>query len=364
MLQIKTQKLLTHILYLALLLMFPIENQAQVNFEQPARFKLLHSCPAFNSIRKQSGAVNLKVGQTYAAYAENKASGATHVYIDVKGKRKWLSLDCGEYLKQKPILSQRPNTRIPAGTDCLPFFDNKDNFIKTGVGGRVDMTPPAPKIEAFGKALNQVCGTAGKKTSRAEFKRLLQAHPQVLTELMVYTGGKVFAGRQAHQDSKTYLDDLTEAWYTVHAFDHIFCGEPKSGKAIGGLHYHGRYQQLQASGEACRLPNFKRNEVIPGSVYTMGVRMKRADGGWAQFPIKGYGLTLSARDILKLVTRAFVDNPTNSRNSTACMLAIKDGDINYKTVFVRRATGIRTFFPDATPDFRRNSACKTPLILE
>ena len=30
----------------------------------------------------------------------------------------------------------------------------------------------------------------------------------------------------------------------------------------------------------------------------MGVRMKRADGGWAEFGTKGYGLTFSAADMI------------------------------------------------------------------
>jgi hypothetical protein len=111
------------------------------------------------------------------------------------------------------------------------------------------------------------------------------------------------------------------------------------------------------------LPNFGENEIVHGSIYSMGVRMKRADGGWAEFPIKGYGLTFSAADLLKVVTRAFAENPTASIGSTGCTLEVDDGGTAYKTVFVRRAAGIRTFFPDATPDLDRNPPCANPLVL-
>ncbi|MCI5142030.1 MAG: hypothetical protein D3909_09980, partial [Candidatus Electrothrix sp. ATG1] len=248
---------------------------------------------------------------------------------------------------------------------CLPFFDQEENLVLINNGGEVDITPPAPAIEAFGQAVNKVCGAAGKVTTKEEFKQLMREHPKVLADLMDYTGNKVFGDRNVLGSKEDYLEDLTEAWYAIHAFDHIFCGEPTGTNKIGGLHFHGRYQQLQASGEACRLPvNFKRNEVVPGSIYSMGVRMKRAEGDWAHFPIKGYGLTLSAADILKVVTRGFAENPTDSNSSTGCILAVNDGGVKYDTVLVRRAKGLRTFFPDATPDYQRNPACANPLTLK
>ncbi|NET35268.1 MAG: EndoU domain-containing protein [Cyanothece sp. SIO1E1] len=60
---------------------------------------------------------------------------------------------------------------------------------------------------------------------------------------------------------------------------------------------------------------------------------------------------------MKISTKAFRDNPTNSRESTGCLLDIKDDCKNFKAVFVRRASGVRTFYPDATPDAGRNGTC-------
>lgn len=326
---------------------------AQANFSEPKGFKITKSCQATTAIRNDRGAVDLEMGKVYVAYGENKKDNASHVHLGIAGKRKWASLSCGEY--------DNSGTGSGGSDSCLPFFDEVDNKVTVGVGGNVDITPVAPLIESFGKAVNAVCGPAGKETTKEEFKELLLAHPEVLADLMEYTGGKVFGGRAAYEDQIAYLDDLADAWYALAAFDHIFCGQPEG--EIGGLHFHGRYQQLQASGEACRLPNFEKNEVDKEKgIYSMGVRMKQVHGGWASSSIKGYGFTLSAVDMLKVVTRAFAENPTSSNNSTACILGIQDGDVGFKTVFVRRAQGIRTFFPDATPS-QADPSCKNPLVL-
>ncbi|MEY2840241.1 MAG: hypothetical protein RJB60_2540, partial [Pseudomonadota bacterium] len=137
-----------------------------------------------------------------------------------------------------------------------------------------------------------------------------------------------------------------------------FCGETEGEKKIGGLHFVGRYVQLQKSGEACRLPNFKSNEVVPGSIYSMGVKMKKANGQFISHEIKGYGLTYSAAEILKAGTRALAENPTSSSSSTACLQRVSDGPTQYTMVFVRRKQGVRTFYPDATPDKAATQPCK------
>ena len=361
----KMDQVMRAVLVFTTVLIYPVFVWSQANFVIPGNFIIQTPCKAYISFRNETGESSVEVNRTYTAYGENKSTQASHVHLDVGGQRKWVSLDCGEYVGEKPAFVNETTgggTTEP-GAECLPFFDSVDNLVNVGVGGSVDITPEAPEIEPFGVAVNNMCGSAGKITSKTEFKQLLMGNPDVLLDLIEYTKGKVFADRPAHQDIDTYLEDLTEAWYAIHAFDHIFCGEPLSANSIGGLHFYGRYRQLQAEGDACRMANFDENEVVPGSVYTMGVRMKRADGGWAQFDTKGYGLTLSAADILKVATRAFSENPTSSSSSAGCILDLDDADTNYKMVFVRRAQGIRTFYPDATPDFARNPACANTVSL-
>jgi hypothetical protein len=79
--------------------------------------------------------------------------------------------------------------------------------------------------------------------------------------------------------------------------------------------------------------------------------------------VKGYGLTLSAEDIFKVATRAFAENPSRSDSSQGCLLAVEDDGKRFTTVFVRRRKGIRTFFPDATPNTGRDPACVAAILL-
>lgn len=319
---------------------------AQTSFDSPREFVMDQACDAYTSLRKQTGAEALPVGQTYTAVGENKQPDATHTLVQLGSGQKWVALTCGHYTGAAPTPAATNRDRA----SCLPFFDNADNPVAIKVGGKADITPPAPSIDAFGQALNTTCGAAGKSVSPEEFKSLLRSNPDVLGRIQAFTQGKVYADRPAQTTVEGYLNDLTEAWFAVHAFDHIFCGEPEGNGPIGGLHYVGRYVQLQQSGEACRMDNFRQNEVVPGVIYSMGAIMKTPAGGLARSSIKGYGLTLSAEDILKAATRAFAENPAQSADkSTACLLPLGDDGKQFTTVFVRRKSGIRTFYPDATP---------------
>jgi hypothetical protein len=343
---------------------------AQSFFSEPVAFKVSKTCKASTNTKGSKGLLTVRAGQSFQALGENAPTDGKFVYLDTDGTRRWLPLSCGSYASNKPPFAdvqgsaggQSPGSTADTtpsanSATCLPFFDTQNNPVKLK-NGTADITPPTPAIDAFGLAVNQVCGPAGKATSRAEFVQLMKAHPAVLADVMRFTSGKVFGDEPATQDADAYLQALTRAWYDVHAFDHIFCGETEGEKKIGGLHFVGRYVQLQKTGEACRLPNFKSNEVVPGSIYSMGVKMKKANGQFISHEIKGYGLTYSAAEILKAGTRALAENPTSSSSSTACLQRVSDGPTQYTMVFVRRKQGVRTFYPDATPDKAATQPCK------
>ena len=369
---------LTRALFCLALLASTSSSFAQSFFSEPVAFKVSKTCKASTNTKGSKGLLTVRAGQSFQALGENAPTAGKFVYLDTDGTRRWLPLSCGSYASSKPPFAdvqgsagaQTPGSNAgstPTTTTtiaaCLPFFDTQNNPVKLK-NGTADVTPPPPAIDAFGLAVNQVCGPAGKATSRAEFVKLMKAHPSVLADVMRFTSGKVFGGQTATTNPDTYLQDLVKAWYDVHAFDHIFCGETEGEKKIGGLHFVGRYVQLQKTGEACRLPNTSSNEVVPGSVYSMGVKMKKLNGQFITHEIKGYGLSLSAADILKVATRALAENPTKSSASTACLQRLNDGSERYTTVFVRRKQGIRTFYPDATPDKAGTQPCKAEWSLD
>ena len=334
---------------------------AQVYFSQANEFVLDRACDAVTSIKKHSNVSPLTAGQAFPALGTNREPHPTHAYLQIGADKKWVELSCGHYSNAPASAATQPRPVPSPANSCLPFFDNNNNPVRLK-NGLADITPPAPSIDAFGQAVNAVCGPAGNKVSAEDFKQLLRNHPEVLARIKTFTQDKVFANRPVKTNTEAYLNDLTEAWFAVHAFDHIFCGEPEANGPIGGMHYVGRYVQLQQTGEACRMDNYRQNEVVPGVLYSMGAIM-RFGNYTARSSIKGYGLTLSAEDLLKVGTRAFAENPTDSRDkTTACLIPIQDDGQRFTAVFARRSAGIRTLYPDATPS-ATDPACKQGLSL-
>lgn len=233
---------------------------------------------------------------------------------------------------------------LPSGTG--PFFDTINNPVsglKFPSGTAVDMTPIAPTLSAFDQAVVDVCGAPGKKVSRTEFQTLMNNNPTTLANV------KTRMGVSSSVSNTTFLNDLTNIWFNAEGFNHVMCGEPVVGSSIGGLHFVGRYLELQNKGLAGRLANNSQNEeVVSGVIYTMGVKMLVGTGS-SQSTVKGYGLTLSAEDLLAIAGYAYTRNPNSSSTSVACILPVTDDGKSFKTVFVAKTNGIRTFFPDATP---------------
>lgn len=357
------------ILVLLILTIISTNSWSQALFSETVRFKLSESCQASDSIKNPKKIIQLHEGESYISFGENKLSNATHTFIEVNDQKKWIDINCGDYETSKPEFKKQStgnnheSTHPQSESECLNFFDDIDNPIAV-LGGNKDITPKAPVLDEFDIAVNSVCGKPGKKTTRQEFIELMNSNQSVISQLFKFTNGKVFSNRPASKTEQAFLGELAEAWYEIAAFDHIFCGERKDNSSIGGLHFHGRYQQLEKDGTACRQPQEgeKTNEVIEGSIYTMGVKMRINDNDWISHDTKGYGLTLSARDILMAATRAFSENGTNSKESTACILNLIDDSVTYPIVFVRRNNGIRTFFPDATPN-KNEKKCHAAITL-
>lgn len=350
-----------YIAYFALISCLGVASDAsaQAMFEKPRTFVPAKACSAYTSIKKQTEPVSLDVGRTYRALGANRAEGASHLMIEVDHQRKWVALACGSY----EGAGQGNTGGASHNATCLPFFDDTHNPVWLPGSGRVDVTPPAPEVSPFGHAVNALCGDFGAKVTPSGFRSMLTAHPDVLERIRKFTKGRVYSERSAPTGRGGYLDDLTEALFSANGFAHIFCGETSRSGSVSGLHFRGRYLQLQRKGVACRLPdNRGSEEVALGAVYSVGVRI-HTNGRFTESERKGYGLTLGAEDLLKVVTRAFVENPASGRSNEGCLLTVEDDGKRFKAVFVRRNQGIRTFYPDVTPDAARNPACAAKIVL-
>ncbi|MDJ0734139.1 MAG: EndoU domain-containing protein [Nostocaceae cyanobacterium] len=236
----------------------------------------------------------------------------------------------------------------------IPFFDNQDNPVPVGfpAGQKLDISPPAPELNKFDKAVLKICGPMGTNVKPHQFKRLLSYYPDVVEKLQKATGGEIRPGRRIKSE---FIQDLTNIWFREKGFEHIFCGEIYNANDIGGLHFYGRYLEIQNTKIGGRLPNnIQRQEVVPGVIYTMGVVVKQGDR-LVRDVIKGYGYLSNAQEMLIDTTKIF---KLQGNTEGACIYNVKDWETGktFPTVFVRKNKAIITYYPDATPSGRE---CKS-----
>lgn len=199
-----------------------------------------------------------------------------------------------------------------------PFFDHVDE-------GPGDLRPPPPALDAFDRAVLEVCGPWGAKPDREAFSALVAQE----SDLVTAAGG---------------APALTEAWFAAGGFAHIFCGEPGSER-LGGFHYQGRYLQAQAEGWADVSPACGVREK-DGPIHTLGVRYQVPRGGSRTQCPKGYVYGQSARALLLAATKAWAE----ARGRHDVCLAPVDGARKGRAIVVLRNGALRTYYGDATPD--------------
>lgn len=209
--------------------------------------------------------------------------------------------------------------------DFQPFFDDQ---TRTGI----DPTPPAPRLGPLDRAVLAVCGDWGAHPRRQDFRAMLE-RPELAAEIATL---RLAAGASA----PGFADRLTAAWFDAGGFAHVFCGEP-GARSLGGLHYQGRYLEMQERGWGGIATDCRRAEIVP-PVYTIGVAYRAPGGHVARDCRKGYALGLDAGALLAAGFRAL----GRGNRDRMCLTTLPQG---YSAVAVIRRGAIRTFYPDATP---------------
>ncbi|MGV0026109.1 EndoU domain-containing protein [Phormidesmis priestleyi] len=244
--------------------------------------------------------------------------------------------------------STHSKQRSQSNSKLLPFFDQANNPVLVGIprNQRVDITPNPPSLNAFDQKVLQTCGAFGSKVNTVSLRRLFAESPDVVQSVKRSVGGELFPGRGSDQQ---FRDDLITVWSDRSGFEHIFCGQIRGARQIGGLHFAGRYLQLQNQGIAGRLPNNSRaEEVVEGEIYTLGVEVRQGDRIVARDSKKGYSYVSNAQEILTDATQAF--KGFRSSGQQACLFTVRDNAAPpFKAVFVKTSRAIVTFYPDATP---------------
>lgn len=346
-------------------------------------FTATQTCPATRAINGENpGNVQLVVNKVYEATGFNRPQGS-YIFLKIPGatpERRWVNVDCGTFKQEEPPVvsppspDASPSPPAPSGNEPTPqrrvqnlvlfaFFDTENNPIPVDFprGTSKDISPPAPPLEPFDKRILQICGnTFNAAVDPAQFRQLLRDYPDVLRRLKLATGGQIKPGRQSDAE---FIADVTAIWFDQNGFKHIFCGE-QDGKSIGGLHFVGRYLELQEKGMAGRIDRTSdgrkaTDEVVDGAIYTFGTAIVNGDRIVAEHPVKGYPYASNGLEILLDATRAYsIFKATGDKGSVACLYTVKDPNVKpFQAVFVKKYNAIRTYYPDATPDASRNKPC-------
>ncbi|MBD2744174.1 EndoU domain-containing protein [Coleofasciculus sp. FACHB-1120] len=319
-------------------------------------FTATRTCVAPRAINGiNPGNIQVSKGQRYQAVGFNSPK-RKFIQIAVPGakpERRWVSADCGNFSPATDPISSSDSPVTQPLASVLPFFDNVNNPELHGFprNQTADITPPLPQLSAFDQAVLRTCGPIGSKVTASDFKKLMSENREVLREIQQAVGGKLRAVRSTEAE---FLDDLTVAWSGRGGFEHIFCGELEGPTKIGGMHFFGRYGQLQEQGIGGRLSNnLQKEEVVPGLVYTLGILIQKDGQSWKD-DIKGYALVSDAKEILLDATKAL---KAQGNAQGACLLTVQDNETkkSYQAVFVKSQDAIVTFYPDATP---RGKACR------
>lgn len=284
------------------------------------------ACPAWASFRRQRNPddARLVVGQRYPLLGLNRPNGewAQVLLPDAAPPaRRWVATGCG-------------TLRATAAPARRPLFDTVD-------AGPADPSPPPPPLDAFDRAVLELCGPWGSRPRRAAFRALL-GRPELAADLRRID--RALGGVDGLEDA------LTELWFDAGGFTHVFCGEPRPD-GLAGLHYRGRLLDLQERGLASLASEAECRADIEPPVYSIGLRYRldADDASWRTACPKGYASDLGAVDLLIAATRAALGRRGTAGTDAMCLLEMGRGEAGYHAVLVLRDGAIRTFYPDPTP---------------
>jgi Bacterial EndoU nuclease len=313
-------------------------SPASAFFELSGVFIPNERCQAVDSIRRQTNPGNVLTvpGQSYNVRGLNKEDG-DFVQVDVPGAvpgTRWVDLICGDLFRR-----DEPGDPDEPGPAFAPFFDTNDEPN--------DPSPQPPTLSAFDRAMLKVCGEWGSRPRQAAFRAALDNASLAadVTRIHQALGGSILGPQRR---LKQFKDELASVWFAEDGFRHVFCGEP-SERTIGGLHFVGRYLEMQEKGWGGLAAHCNKTEIEP-PIYTFGVTFRAPSGNVATACPKGYALNLDAVGLLIEATQAFKLMLPRTSGKAMCLHAVGGASANpYLAVFVIKSAAVRTFYPDASP---------------
>ena len=172
-------------------------------------------------------------------------------------QQRWISVGCGR-------LAWRPHRR--ARRVCC----RSSTMSPSPARIRRRRRPP---LDALDRAVLDVCGDWGSRPRAREFRAMLD-RPEVAEDVRQLYAALDRSVRGGPVGLQRFKDELTAVWFDAGGFAHVFCGEPRAD-GLGGLHYRGRYLQLQELGQAglmtaaeCRGHRDRRSRSTPSASAT------------------------------------------------------------------------------------------------
>ncbi|MBW4518966.1 MAG: EndoU domain-containing protein [Scytolyngbya sp. HA4215-MV1] len=326
-------------------------GNAAAQVRQSGTFQATQNCLASRAINGANPEnVRLVVGQRYELVGFNSPA-RKYVLLKVPNatpNQRWVSASCGQVAISNSTPTPMPDRPQTPGSGFLPFFDQINNPVNVNVSpnhSKVDISPPPPLLKDFDRAILKTCGPIGSKVNANSIRQLLTRSPNLVKAAQQQVGGELLPGRSTESE---FLDDLVAVWSKRSGFEHIFCGELESAQKIGGLHFVGRYLQLQEQGIGGRLPNnASKEEVIPGVVYTLGIVIRQGNRTFSD-DLKGYPYVSDGQELF-LAAIALLKAQGNAQGACIATVADRDSGKSYSAIFVKDRDAIVTFYPDATP---------------
>lgn len=209
--------------------------------------------------------------------------------------------------------------------------------------------PEKPVLNKIDREFLKICGAWGQRVTRASLEDLLN-NLEVFNLIHEALEGELITKASSKE---TFKQELLDIWMKNKGFEHVFCGQPDPGRNLGGMHYLGRYLQMQENGWGGLNECCNKNLIEP-PIYTIGIEYVTRIGNIKTKCPNGYLYDTEAINLLIEASKAFKKSLSfNPNKKRICNYQIRlitaqikgsAQETGYNMRLIRSAEGIITFY--------------------